>query len=405
MLSSSNSEVTKTTLQSQTWIPLRTIREIKDPLTICSPESIPRIAKDETYAKDLLHAWNQEFQDNDDDDDVLKQHEVGYSKQQQQELQKEQNPVEKKFGDLDDGNDDIGTAMNNDNNIIWSRRKIDTYGCVFPYTCKNGDELSGYIIVPSCLKECNFNMSQKVPVVILFHTGAGPQDIFNRYQGDKLAREAIWGEQGCIIFIADMLSDPVGWTWGDRDRYWQIRKKLLHVSEQNGVRVRYYLQERLHAVMDAITSIDAVDPDRIAAVGFCMGGQPVLELGRMKFDGIRALITFHGMFDGYDQSDPSSSNDDEKEISNDTRCQKAREVLICTGGLDPYVPYSSILGVQKVFQDASWNTNVLHFESAKHNFSNPRTKYDDPNTFGYDENASTTSWDATIRLLHNVFQL
>lgn len=83
-----------------------------------------------------------------------------------------------------------------------------------------------------------------------------------------------------------------------------------------------------------------------------------------------------------------------------------REVLICNGASDPYVTKSDLIGAKQVFESAGWNTNIINFDNALHNFSNPRTKYDDPDApFGYDEHATKTSWDATLSLLRKVFDL
>jgi hypothetical protein len=69
-----------------------------------------------------------------------------------------------------------------------------------------------------------------VPAVIIFHTGAGLQEIFLRWKADMTARDEMWGENGCIVFIADTVSDSTGWTWTDRDRYDTARKDALRPS-------------------------------------------------------------------------------------------------------------------------------------------------------------------------------
>ena len=40
-----------------------------------------------------------------------------------------------------------------------------------------------------------------------------------------------------------------------------------------------------------------------------------------------------------------------------------------------------------------------------HNFSNPRTEYDEDEGFGYDENASIESWKSALELLNDIFEL
>ena len=111
---------------------------------------------------------------------------------------------------------DIIDAWKDDFHKEASRRnQFDTLGSPFPYKGldKSGSgediEYAGYVVIPPTVDL--ENIKEKLPVVILFHTGAGPQDIFNRFQADKIAREKCWGETGCIVFVADILSDPIGW--------------------------------------------------------------------------------------------------------------------------------------------------------------------------------------------------
>ena len=365
-----------TLLKDQEWISLETLRRTNDPMEICSPQSLPRIAKDKTYAKDLLEAWNRDYEE------------------------------------VDPKKDDTATTISpamaslktEAQQMISSRSSQDSFGCVFPYTGSEGEEYGGFLVVPQHLHQQNFEVTQKVPVVIMFHTGAGPQDIFNRYQADKLAREKIWGREGCIIFIADVVSDKVGWTWGNRERYWAKRNEILSVEERGGVMKRYKLQAILSSIMDVVRSIDIADLDRIAAIGFCFGGQSVLELSEMQFDEILGLVTFHGLFDGVTSLDfEEPRKDKEKPLS---WKNKPREVLICNGQGDPYVPTCDLEGARKKFEDSGFHVTVLNFEHALHNFSNPRTKYDDPDApFGYNEQADITSWDETLKLFQRIFQL
>ena len=155
---------------------------------------------------------------------------------------------------------------------------IDSLGTPFPYkSSTTGIEYMGYLVVPS---DINFETKEKLPVVVQLHTGAGPQDVFNRFQADKIAREKVWGDKGCIVLVADLLSDSVGWTWGDRDRYWKARKDLLEVIERDNMKRRWRLRDALSAMIEAVGQIK--EAGLIIAFGFCMGGNPAIELARMK---------------------------------------------------------------------------------------------------------------------------
>jgi len=328
-----------TSLKEVTWTKLSVLRD-SDPKTFCTPTSVPRLARNETYANDIINAWKA----------------------------------------------DVSSTSS-------TRNSFHTLGSPFPYKGADDTEYAGYLVIPSTV-DVN-NISEKLPVIVLFHTGAGPQDIFNRFQADKIAREKCWGSKGCIIFVADILSDSTGWAWADRDRYWQLKRSLNEVSNQDGKTCRWKMRNRLSAVLNAVKSIDAADTNNIAAWGFCLGGQPVLELARMECDGVKGLITFHGMFNG------AFSGDKESATNSDTK----RPVLICNGQGDPWVAASDLDLAKESFENCGWSCRILNFENVVHNFSNPRTEYDEDEGFGYDENASIESWKSALELLNDIFEL
>lgn len=59
---------------------------------------------------------------------------------------------------------------------------------------------------------------------------------------------------------------------------------------------RAALRERLLAVLDAGRGQSEIDGNRIAAIGFCFGGQCALDLARSGAD-IAGVASFHGLFD------------------------------------------------------------------------------------------------------------
>ena len=53
------------------------------------------------------------------------------------------------------------------------------------------------------------------------------------------------------------------------------------------------LRQRMRAALAALRAQPTVDPDRIVAIGFCLGGTSCLELARDGAD-VRAVVSFHG---------------------------------------------------------------------------------------------------------------
>lgn len=57
------------------------------------------------------------------------------------------------------------------------------------------------------------------------------------------------------------------------------------------------MQARADAAVQTLRQLDGVEPDRIAAVGYCFGGMVVLDLARMwpPVFGLRAVASLHGI--------------------------------------------------------------------------------------------------------------
>ncbi len=329
------------------WIDMDSFRESFSPSDLC-PEypstGNPRLAKDFDYASAVLDAWENDI--------------VAYK--------------------------NLPTPSNK------------TVGARIEYKRKSDDtNLSGYLVAKSTFildSQKNQNGSTKLlPVIILFHTGAGPQDIFLRWKADMLVRDNIWGDDGCVVFIADIVSDSTGWTWTDRDKYDSTRKSLLQYTtrEADGVMKRWLLRQTIEAILDTLKLFDKVDNDRIAAMGWCMGGHPILELSTMEVDGVKVLITFHGVFDGILEND---GNDDSIKDHN-------KSVLICNGLSDPFVSNDSLQFGKSVFERNYWNVEVLNFDNVKHGFTNPAQDFNPSENFAFDKYAADCSWEATRMLL------
>eukprot|EP00551_Chaetoceros_affinis_P011174 CAMPEP_0203668976 /NCGR_PEP_ID=MMETSP0090-20130426/5458_1 /ASSEMBLY_ACC=CAM_ASM_001088 /TAXON_ID=426623 /ORGANISM="Chaetoceros affinis, Strain CCMP159" /LENGTH=409 /DNA_ID=CAMNT_0050533539 /DNA_START=140 /DNA_END=1369 /DNA_ORIENTATION=+ len=359
------------TKQQTEWSSMKSFlqKSLASPSDLCPEEPTstnPKLAKDVMYAKAVLETWKQEV-----DDSFAKEKE--------------------------------------------------TIGASFPYI-RTSDEstLNGYTVINADLIKGD---DKKVPAVILFHTGAGPQDVFLRWKADMLARDPMWGDDngdnknnnGCVVLIADIVGDSTGWTWTDRDRYDDTRKKVLqrtvqehehshsHENENGPIEIiaqRWKLRETVAAAVQALKNIQEVDDQNIAAMGWCLGGHPVLELGRMKLDGVHTLVTFHGVFDGIKDDIDINTSISMSGLGTETaKGQRQNCVLICNGKSDPFVSRKNLEIGKKTFEGHSWNINILDFEDVKHGFTNPAQDYNPSDAFSFNEKASGTSWDAAKQLL------
>lgn len=318
--------------QQPSFVPMDVLRNAQ-PSTLCSSDAKSRLAKDEAYATAILNAWKEECV----------------------QRSNSEKPI-----------DNIGTP--------WKyRRRSD------------GADLYGYIVSPS-----KTNEAAKLPGILLFHTAAGPQDVFLRWKADSLIQTL-----GCVVFIADLLSDETGYCWTDKERYTATREALLHPGKHN----RPLLRETIQASLLELQNYHLVSSDRIAALGWCLGGHPILELGLMQDPAIKALISYHGVFRGAVINEKSTESNINDGTSN--KCQ----VLICHGADDPFVDDADVEMVKEaLITHCGCQVNVLNFQGVRHGFTNPAQDWH-PNreAFGFDKNAAQVSWKETIQILKDAF--
>jgi dienelactone hydrolase len=236
---------------------------------------------------------------------------------------------------------------------------------------------------------------RKRPGVLLFHTAAGPQDIFLFYRAYLLAKNI-----NCVVMICDILSDSDGWAWGpDRTQYNHVRSELA--KDDNRL-----LISRVEAAIRAILEVDKkdgttvlnIENDRLAIMGWCLGGQPILEVPRVQMStemdfSVRALVTFHGVFH---RETPLKL----LPKSNSKGCGK---VLICNGNDDPFVSKDDLQSAKAYFESAGYKVDIAQMKGAKHGFTNPAQAFNENNSFGYNDAAAEASWEMTLNLLRETF--
>ena len=217
----------------------------------------------------------------------------------------------------------------------------------------------------------------------------GPHNVTLQWKADSLASNKDVFPQGCAILVADILSDASGWGWSDdRTKYNQAKDKVLR-GETNGERP--LLQSRLRAALESFHRVaPEVDMTRLCALGWCLGGHSVLELGRMHNPGIRAMVTFHGVFDGVPPPEETVENDN----------NAVTKILVCHGDLDPFVDKATNLKyAAETLERHGNNVRVLNLEGAKHGFSNPAQDYNPSDAFAYNDAAAKLAWSEALFLL------
>lgn len=152
----------------------------------------------------------------------------------------------------------------------------------------------------------------------------------------------------------------------------------------------FFNKPRIHAIgrtaMDALREQGGIDGDRLAAIGYCFGGQIALELA-FAGEPLAAAVAFHPSLDGV-----TSSNAD-----------KARaRLLLCIGTDDPMASPEARARFEADLKGSSarWQMNL--YGSVKHGFTNPNSAAP-PELVVYDEWADHDSWRTMTALLGEVF--
>ncbi|MBS0526308.1 MAG: dienelactone hydrolase family protein [Proteobacteria bacterium] len=208
------------------------------------------------------------------------------------------------------------------------------------------------------------------PGVVLFPDARGIGDTARSY-----ARRFV--ERGYLVFIADLYGR--GLFTADLPR----ARELMTALRSEVARWR----ERARAALEAASRLCTVDPEKMAAVGYCFGGRTALELGRGGAD-LAAIVSFHG---GLASPRPQ-----------DAANLRAR-VLACHGGADPLVPPAQVTEFVSHMSRAPVDWELQVYARALHGFTNPELATSAPPGHGYDAAADERSQRAAIELLDEVF--
>lgn len=117
---------------------------------------------------------------------------------------------------------------------------------------------------------------------------------------------------------------------------------------------RAMLRRRLLAAVDAAAAHPAVDPDRIAVIGYCFGGLCALDLARSADPRVKGVVSIHGIFPPPNvgpQADMTAS------------------VLILHGYDDPMAPPQDVLAIAKELTDAKADWQLHAYGHAMHAFT------------------------------------
>jgi dienelactone hydrolase len=210
--------------------------------------------------------------------------------------------------------------------------------------------------------------------------GLGRPGVLVAHQGRGLAdhtkeRARMLAELGYVAFALDMFGETV--------RDMQHAMKLL--QELGGDPP--LLRKRALAGLEQLKKQANVDPNRLAAVGYCFGGSVVLELARLDV-GLAAVAAFHPAL-------TSLPEHDERKI--------ACKVMVCAGDEDPLIPPPSREKFAALMRASGADWQFLVYGGAGHSFTDKDVDALGMQGFAYHAPTDRRSWAAMRELLEETF--
>jgi dienelactone hydrolase len=226
--------------------------------------------------------------------------------------------------------------------------------------------MKGYLAYQEGIKE-------KRPGVLVVHEWWGVNDYIRR-------RARMLAELGYIALALDMYGEgKQAMHPTDAGKFSSELMQNFDVS-----RVRFL------AALDFLKQQAAVDPTRIAAIGYCFGGGVVLNMARQGVD-LRGVASFHGSLKAVKPAQPGGV--------------KAK-VLVLHGADDKFIPQDQIESLQQEMKTAGADFQFISYPGALHSFTNPEA---DENAkkfnmaIAYNADADKKSWDELRKFLKTIF--
>ncbi len=200
----------------------------------------------------------------------------------------------------------------------------------------------------------------------------------------------MWGGREAFVCDKAKAMVPLGYVGFALDLYGDAR--VGSGPEENARLMqpflddRSLLQRRMNLALETLEGQPMVDPQRVAAIGFCFGGLCVLDLARTSA-GINGVVSFHGLL---------------KPPGNTRGNRVSARILVIHGHDDPMVPVEDVVALEIELTEAGADWQVHVYGHTMHAFTNPEAN--DPG-FGtvYNSIADRRSWIAMQNFLREIF--
>jgi len=229
---------------------------------------------------------------------------------------------------------------------------------------RDGDtQLKGYLYYDDAL-------SGQRPGVIVVHEWWGLNDYAKR-------RAEMLAGLGYVAFALDMYGDNRVTTHPKDAQGW-----MSQITENTDA-----WRRRALAGLGVLKANPRVDPDHLAAVGYCFGGATVMQMAYAGAD-LDAVVSFHGSL-------PSPGPGEGKQIK--------ASILAAHGEDDSFVPPERVAAFKSALEEAKADWELISYGGAVHGFTNPDAASYGIDNIRYNERADKRSWAAMQDLLKEAF--
>ncbi|WP_237055308.1 dienelactone hydrolase family protein [Microbulbifer sediminum] len=230
----------------------------------------------------------------------------------------------------------------------------------------NGESFTGYLAFDD-------TTSGKRPGILVIHEWWGHNE-FVREEADKLAAA------GYTAFALDMFG-----TGKQADNPNDAGALMNAALEAPGA-----IEQRFRKAMEILQQHDTVDPQRIAAQGYCFGGAVALNMARLGLP-LQGVVSFHGALESDIKVEPGSVK---------------AQLQVYTGGADDMIPPKQVAAFVEEMQNAGVKFELTSYPGVKHGFTNPAAtargeKFGIP--LAYSDEARRDAWNGAMAFYHKLF--
>ena len=225
--------------------------------------------------------------------------------------------------------------------------------------------LEGYLAVPP-------QATAQTPVVLMAPAWMGITPTYTK-RADDIART-----KGYVVFVADVYGKGVR----PENRAQAASLSARYKNDPEAFR------QRMRAALQFIEQQRHVTASQVAAIGFCFGGNAVLELARTGVK-LAGVATFHG---GLATAEPATAG------------AIHTPLLIMHGADDPFVNEAEVAGFENEMKASGFTDwRLIEYGGAVHSFTDPEAGDDAASGAAYNPTVAAKAFQELDGFLAHVF--